>query len=92
MKALSMLTILIFLTSCTYLPRVVHDPDNARCNLVTSKRTVELASVPENLGNCDRPECIVAAGIYSTATVIVSGTIALIGNTVHWLEKQAKCD
>lgn len=92
MKIFSMLIILIFLTSCTYLPKVVHDPDNARCNLATSKRTIELDSAPGNINVNDCPECLVAIGLYSSATAIISGSIALIGNTVHWLEKQIKCD
>ena len=86
-----MLVILVFLTSCTYLPKVVHDPDNARCNLTTNKRTIELDSVPGNINNCTEA-CLVAIGLYSSSTAIISGSIALIGNTVHWLEKQIKCN
>lgn len=34
---------------------------------------------------------LVAEGFVSAATLIVSGSIAVIGNTIHWLEYQASC-
>ena len=37
---------------------------------------------------------IVSAGIItvSTSTLIVSGSVVVVGNTVHWLEQQGSCD
>jgi len=90
-KIFTILLFTIMLTSCAYVPKVVHDPDNRRCDLDTKKRTLKLnAQGVYNFHNC--PDCLIAAGIYSTATAIISGSIVLIGNTVHWLEKRAKCD
>lgn len=83
--------VVILLTSCTYVPKIVHDPDNRRCELGTKKRTLKLNEAGlYNFHNC--PDCLIVAGLYSTASAIISGSIVLIGNTVHWLEKQAKCD
>lgn len=91
MKILFIIILTTVLTSCAYVPKVIHDPDNRRCDLDTKKRTLKLnAQGVYNFHNC--PDCLIAAGIYSTATAIISGSIVLIGNTVHWLEKQAKCD
>ena len=37
---------------------------------------------------------IISAGIItiSTGTLIVSGSVVVVGNTVHWLEQQGFCD
>ena len=36
--------------------------------------------------------CLVGAGIVPAGTFVVSGSIVLIGNTLHWLEYQGRCD
>ena len=35
--------------------------------------------------------CLTAAGIFAI-TGIISSSIVIAGNTVHWIEKQGKCD
>jgi len=34
---------------------------------------------------------IVSAGIVTAATVIVSGSIVVVGNVASWLERKARC-
>ena len=49
----------------------------------------------ENLGEFPQgynDECLlVALGVASTS-YIVSGSIVVVGNTVHWIEKQGRCE
>jgi len=40
---------------------------------------------------CHDDECLAAALVISAGSVLVSGTIVLAGNTVHWLEYQGTC-
>jgi len=84
------------LISCTFYPKVVHDADNDRCQLSSNKLTLEV-SVPSGGFHCNGASgdgaavCLAVVGIYSITTAVVSGSIVLIGNTAHWLEKQGKC-
>jgi len=84
------------LISCTFYPKVVHDADNDRCKLSSNKLTLEV-SVPRGGFHCNGASgdgaaiCLAVAGIYSITTAVVSGSIVLIGNTAHWIEKQGKC-
>ena len=36
--------------------------------------------------------CIILAGVITGGSAIVSGSIVLVGNSLHWLEKQGKCE
>ena len=44
---------------------------------------------------CDTPECllIIPLGILAVpvGSFIVSGSIVVVGNTIHWIEKQGRC-
>lgn len=86
------------LTACAFVPRVAENQDN-QCELVTKELTLELVGADPGgvVGiNCSTPECVIAplavAAAVSTATLIVSGSIVVIGNTIHWLEQEGKCD
>jgi len=53
----------------------------------------------EIMSRCDRAECAlapvivpVAIAAVPVASIIVSGSIVIVGNTVHWLEQQGRCD
>lgn len=34
---------------------------------------------------------LIAQSVISASSLIISGSIAVVGNTVYWLEKQSKC-
>lgn len=36
--------------------------------------------------------CMLFPGLIAASTALISGSIVLAGNTIHWLEKQGKCD
>lgn len=49
----------------------------------------------EPSSSCHSPECILLAPLgllaISVTSIIVSGSIVVLGNTVHWIEKQGMC-
>ena len=81
---------------CTFLPEVQDkNPEYERCNLVTKKMNLlmlgKLFNGCEGGGEGAAAYCL-ASALYSSTTAVVSGSIVLVGNTIHWLEKQGKCD
>ena len=95
LKVISSSGFIALLMSCTFYPKVVDDADNGRCQLSSNKLTLEV-SVPSGGFHCGgggdaAAVCLAVAGVYSVTTAVVSGSIVLIGNTMHWIEKQGKC-
>ena len=62
------------------------------CKTTTQSMSLKMAN--ENVfvyGNCDQA-CLAAALAVFAGSAIVSGSIVLTNNTVHWLEYQGTCD
>ena len=96
MKIITLITIIFLLPGCAVVPKLAQDADDSRCNLLTRK--MELDTIGNGNVNCSINDgraaliCIGFVGTIAAATTIISGSIVLAGNTVHWVEKQGKCD
>jgi len=80
------------LVACAFVPKVDHKQKYARnCEMYTKELTLDAVS----LGGLDcggNSSCVVVASLVPVTTFLVSGSIVLVGNTVHWLEYQGSCD
>jgi hypothetical protein len=79
------------LAACVFSPRTiqVYDP---KCQ-ITSRQMVLEAGQASGMIRCRGEECaamLVAMGVVSAATAVVSGSIVLVGNVVYWFEKQGQ--
>ncbi len=101
-KTTIFITLVFYLSSCAFYPKF-SDKQNTQCNLVTKKLTLEVfppnKKKPLNFTGFDISDDFgilfyILAGVVVIATVsaIVSGSIVLTGNTIHWIEKEGKCD
>jgi hypothetical protein len=77
---------------CIVLPvtRDVYDP---QCQLTRREVTLEAAVVGQ-FYSCNAQDCaalLVAMGAVSAATLVVSGSLAIVGNVVYWLEHESNC-
>jgi hypothetical protein len=80
------------LAACVVVPqtREVYD---AECRMLTKQMTLETAVVGQ-LAHCNGEACtavLLGAGVVTAASVVVSGSIALVGNVVYWFERQGRC-
>jgi len=85
------------LSGCTFFPAVSNQQSFAnQCEMVT--RELTLTSEPIDLldgcgSDAEAPACYLAVAIGVPAvSFVVSGSIVLAGNTIHWLEYQGRCD
>ena len=94
-KAFTIMTTL-FISACIALP-ATREVTNSNCDLVTREMYVDSHTLNNfNLnvaGNGEGIVVLAATGlvIYSVSWVI-SGSIVLTGNTIHWLETKGRCN
>ena len=92
-KTISTLSMLALLQACVAYPKFTPDRDNKRCELVTKKLRLDTEEDAYKVtAKIDPISAIVSAGLVYGVTVVVSGSVVLVGNTVHFLEKQGQCD
>ena len=80
------------LTACVMVPvtREVYDAD---CRMMRREVTLE-AAVIGGFASCSGQECsalLATLGIVGAASLVVSGSLAVVGNVVYWLEHEANC-
>lgn len=95
LNLLILFTFIGFCTACAFSPKVSQKQEYAaKCKMFT--RHLELSiDEPAEL-ECDLNKmdlCLVKYGVVlPVGTFVVAGSIVLIGNTLHWLEYQGRCD
>ena len=80
------------LQGCVFVPRTTTAHDE-QCNVQRRYMKLETAQAG-TLGSCSQKECVyilAALGAVAAASLVVSGSIAVVGNGVYWLEKQGQC-
>jgi len=95
--SLSCLIILLLCTSCTVVPaKKAHSDNDIKCGVSTHEYNLKMVKSGHITASCNSPECILSIGMFAAAwtgvTAIISGSIVIIGNTVHWLEQLGPCD
>ena len=80
------------LQACVIVPRTVTVYD-ADCKIHARQMVLQVEQVGA-FGGCVNQGCaalLVAAGVVTAATAVVSGSIAVAGNIVYWFERQGQC-
>ena len=98
MKLITVIVMSIFLcVSCAVVPvEKSRSPRDIECGVTSHEYDLKMVQMGSVSASCDTPECILSIGLFAAAwtgfTAIVSGSIVVVGNTVHWLEQQGPCD
>ncbi|MCW5632382.1 MAG: hypothetical protein KIT17_03525 [Rubrivivax sp.] len=72
------------------MTRDVYDPD---CRLMRREVVLDAAVIGQ-FHSCSGQQCSVllaTLGVVSAATLVVSGSLAVVGNVVYWMEHEANC-
>ena len=81
------------LQGCVYVPRTASVYDE-KCNAHYREMTLQPYQVAQFAGSCHHRDCaylLATLGAVTAASVVVSGSIVVVGNMVYWFEKQAQC-
>ena len=98
MKLYFVILLVLGLQGCVAYPEVAWNrADYQRCNLFTRELELEVKSFSHNGKVSFRTadeliSFLVVSGFVFTTTAVISGSIVIVGNTVHFLEKQGRCD
>jgi len=94
MKVLMAVLLISLVSGCAFYPKAQQVEANSECDLYFKKLTMDVTSsrIECHGGGNSAGTCIILAGVVAGGTAVVSGSIVLVGNTLHWLEKQGKCD
>ena len=91
-KAFSIITLAFALSSCV-VP-VVDKVEATPSSCQTTTRSMSLQMADQNVfihGSCHDQTCLTAALAVFAGSAIISGSIVLTNNAVHWLEYQGTC-
>lgn len=86
----------LLLTGCAVIPKYAKQTSPESCDLYTKELELEVLNHSDTVGlaHCSGSSCgaalAVSAGVF-VSSVVVSGSIYLVGNTLHWLEKESRC-
>ena len=101
MKQLRMIKIIIsllvfsLLQGCVAYPKETFRKDYERRDLVSREYHLTMNRGGLKMlmqGTLDPLQALVLAGLSASVTIVVSGSVVIVGNTVHFLEKQGSCD
>jgi hypothetical protein len=90
LKISLLISLALTLSACIVVPKIDQEEANqSACKTYT--RSMKLDVVVMNPGGCSDEYCLAAYVAVFAGSAIISGSIVLTGNTVHWLEYQGTC-
>lgn len=90
--------LLLLQSGCSFMPRMEHAPEDDECLLLMPSWELDMQAV-ENIHTCQSGDprvelgCLAFVGvILPVGSLVVSGSVVLVGNTLRWIEYQGRCD
>lgn len=89
----------LLVSSCVFLPTTAERQKYYdKCKMATKKLTLE-PHIDRDYSICHGRDvkkeplmCLLLSGVVASASLVVSGSIVLVGNTIHWVEYQSGCE
>jgi hypothetical protein len=86
------------LSACAFVPeKIADDADQNTCRISTPEWKLTFGEIHDvtvcQSSGKDAAYCLLTIGLVIPAgSLVVSGSIVIVGNTLHWLEYQGKCN
>ena len=80
------------LAACIFLPETTREYD-PECGIVKRHMVIKAYQLEAFYG-CSNEGCVellVLAGVVTASSVVISGSVAVVGDIVYWLEAQRQC-
>jgi len=90
MKNIILITCLTF-SGCVVIPekRYIYDKD---CDIRYKQYTLKAEEYRNYQAHCNvSEECILALLFVPVTSLVISGSVVIVGNVVNWLEKEGAC-
>ena len=87
MVKLYVISLCMLVSSCAVVYPDLSENQNTECDLVTRQLTLDMVDFGPNGG-----DATVTKLLSGLVTGVVSGSLAVVGNTVYWLEEYGTCD
>jgi len=91
-RAVSIISLASALSACVVPVVDKVDAAASTCQTITQSMSLQMAN--QNIfvgGSCSDRECLAAALAVFAGSAVISGSIVITNNTVHWLEYQGTC-
>jgi hypothetical protein len=88
-NTISLIPLALALSGCMVVP-VVDNDEAASTSCKTYTRSMSLKMIDWQ-PSCNNEECLATVLVIGAGSVLVSGSIVLVGNSAHWLEYQGTC-
>ena len=75
---------------CLYAP-VIKKTESETCQLYTKKLELKNIGDVNNYPQGCTDKCVLLTLGITSVSFLVSGTVVIIGNTIHWIEKEGTC-
>ena len=91
-KTALLLAFVLCLSACVYVPVVDENTSSSTCQTYTKTLTINPIEMQENFPmGCNDESCLAVVVAVTAGSAIISSSIVLTGNTLHWLEYQGTC-
>ena len=89
-KPFATVSLALALSACVVVP-VEDEVAASSCDTYTKSMSLKPVEVSLGRTNCHDEACLAVILAVSAGSLIVSGSIVLTNNTIHWLEYQGTC-
>jgi len=97
LKNTGLIVFILLSVSCAVVPvKKPHSIRDNECGISSHEWDLKMIQAGQYSAHCNSAECVVSIGLVAAAvtsvTAIVSGSIVVVGNVIHWIEQQGSCD